>query len=291
MDILFTGATSLAGREWCRQLLRNGHNVTAVSRTMRSDLPCVQVDLATAGAEASLPDQQFDVLIHFASYVPANEKTSAWEECAPTNIYGLTRLMQWADGRVKRVVLASSCAVYGADKLYTPTDELHRLAPDTQYALTKYAQEQFVHAFCISRGIPFILMRLGYVYGPEMPPERAVVKLLNMVRQGQPITLTNARTAGLHLIHTHDIARIGTHLLQQGFGAYNVVASQHISLLEFVTAAMELTGRQTEVIERNDPQAPITNWYSIAKLRGEGIQPQLSLQEGIATLLSKEASA
>ncbi len=285
MKVLFTGATSLAGSEWCRQLLRDGHHVSVVSRQEQPTIPTVHADLCSEGAEAQLPDERFDVLIHFASYVPSDEKNSTWEVCAPTNVDGTIRLLRWAEGRVGRIVLASSCAVYGAVKLYTPTDERHPLWPDTDYALSKYAQEQVVQAFCVSRAIPFVTMRLGYVYGPGVRSERAIVKLLHMVQAGKPITLTNATTAGLHLIHTRDIAHIGTHLMQQGCGAYNVVSGRHISLLEYVRTAMEVTGSRCEVTSTDDPEARVTNWYSIDWLMREGIQPQVSLREGIATLL------
>ena len=289
MKVLFTGATSLAGAEWCRALRATGHDVTTVSRTAASST--YQVDLAVEGAEDRLPDEEFDALIHFASFVPANEQTSTWEECAPTNIDGTIRLLRWADGRVRRIVLASSCAIYGAEKLYTPTDEAHPLQPDTLYAITKYGQEQLVHAFCASRNVPLVIMRLGYVYGPGIPEGRAVARLLRMVEAGQPITLTNPRTAGLHLIHTTDIARIGSHLLLQGSGAYNVVSGRHISLLEYVTAAMDVTGRHGEILERDDPTARLTNWYSTTRLAREGIEPRVTLREGITSLLSQAGNS
>lgn len=285
MRILFTGATSLAGAAWFQWLVREGHSVTAASRRPPANVPSCSVDLSADGAEGLLPDQQFDALVHFASYVPADEKTSTWDECAPANVDGTIRLLRWAEGRVGRVVFASSCAIYGSEKLYTPTDERHPLLPDTNYGLSKYAQEQLVHAFCVSRGIPWVSLRLGYVYGPGMPGGRGIVKLLQIVRSGQPVTLTNATTAGLHLIHVNDIARIGSHLLRQGYGVYNVSGGRHVSLLDYVNAAMEVTERRCEVTERNLPHARVSNWYSIDRLLREGVEPQVSLREGIESML------
>src|SRR5260370_11903125 len=142
MRILFTGATSVAGREYFRQLGASGHDVTAGSR---KDIPNhIRVDLSDPGSLSGLPDERFDVLVHCASYVPLNEQASTWEQCAPVNVAGTVHLLGWAERRVRRIILVSSCAVYGAARAYTPTDEHHPLPPDTFYGITKYAQEQHV---------------------------------------------------------------------------------------------------------------------------------------------------
>jgi nucleoside-diphosphate-sugar epimerase len=291
MQILFTGATSLAGREWCSQLAEMGHEVVAVSRRSLQGRRTIIADLCDPGCSEELPTAEFDVLVHFASYVPLRESASTWEECAPTNIDGTIRLLKWAEGRVGRIILASSCAVYGP-KVYVPTDEEHPLRPDTQYAVTKYGQEQILQAFCLSRAVPLVMLRLGYVYGPGVPAERAIVQLLRKVMRSERIVLRNASSAGLHLIHTSDIALIGNHFLETAVGSYNVASPRHISLRDYVDAAMKVVGRETEVIEQNEPKTPPTNWYSIRKLEREAIGPRVSLQDGVASMIPDiEASA
>jgi len=146
---------------------------------------------------------------------------------------------------LQRVILVSSCAVYGSAKAYTPTDESHPVRPDTIYAITKYAQEQIVHAFCTSRNMPSAIMRLGYVYGPDIHPSRAVAKLLQGVVEGQGLTLRNADSAGLHLIHTSDIARIGIGLLGSGSGVYNVVSPSVVDCEHRIEAVRRREGEPT----------------------------------------------
>ena len=98
MNILFAGATSFAGRTFYADLKRAGENVVAVSRHALTE-NSIAVDLAVEGAEKRLPNRDFDLLIHFASFVPLDERAATWEECAPTNVYGTTRLLNWAQGR------------------------------------------------------------------------------------------------------------------------------------------------------------------------------------------------
>lgn len=285
VTILFTGATSLAGRRFFKRLVDHGHRVVPVSRAPIDGHETCTVDLSKKGAGGKLPDKQFDVLIHFASHVPTREAESTWDECAPMNVYGTIRLLKWAKARVKRVLLASSCAIYGAEKLYTPTDENHPLWPDSHYALSKYAQEQIVRSFCVAEGVPYAFMRLGNVYGPGIRLERAVVKFLKQIANGERVTLRNGQMAGLNLIHIEDIAEIGERILFEGFDAYNVSSSKHISLVEYIDTAMSVLGRQTEVVCEDAPNAVMSNWYSTRRLADRhGIQPRVPLEQGIQEL-------
>jgi nucleoside-diphosphate-sugar epimerase len=283
MRILFTGATSFAGREYFRQLAASGHDVTGVSRKDIRNHIIITADLSDPNSVTCPPDEQFDVLVHCASFVPLNEQASTWEQCAPANVAGTVHLLMWAERRVRRVILVSSCAVYGSEKAFTPTDESHPVRPDTFYSITKYAQEQLVHAFCSSRNIPLAIMRLGYVYGPQIHPSRAVARLLRNIEEGKGLTLRNPNSAGLHLIHTADIARIGLGLLNSGSGTYNVVSPEFISLRRYVDTAMDVVGRTVDVkCEGGDLR--ISNWYA-TRLGTIGLLPNVSLKEGIRTML------
>lgn len=289
MRILFTGATSLAGSAFFSRLRERGHDATGISRWAAGP------GLRRADLEApvpALPDADFDALVHFAAFVPRRESESLWPECFARNVESMGRLLAWADGRVRRVVLASSCAVYGTRKVYTPTDERHPLRPDTAYALSKYAQEELAEAFCRSRRLPLVVLRLGYVYGAGMPASRLASSLVQKVLDGEPVRLTNARVAGLHLIHPDDIARMGELLLTEGHGVYNLVSARHISLWEYVATAMEVLGRRTEVTTEDSAEAVVTNHYSCRRLEElHAIRPEVTLRQGIARLAASLSSS
>lgn len=289
MRILFTGATSLAGSAFFSRLREHGHDVTGVSRRAPAD-GFWRADLEAAVPD--LPDEAFDALVHFAAFVPPREGESLWPECFGRNVESMARLLAWADRRVRQVVLASSCAVYGAHKLYTPTDEAHPLRPDTAYALSKYGQEQLAEAFCRPRRLPLVVLRLGYVYGPGMPVSRLASALLRRVLAGEPVRLTNGRSAGLHLIHPDDIARIGEVLLAEGHGVYNVASPRHISLWEYVSTAMQVLGRRVELSSEDAPGAEVTNHYCCRRLaERHGVHPEVTLPEGVARLAASLTGA
>ena len=97
MRIIFTGATSFAGRLLWRRLRDEGHSVVAVSR---QPVPGgVQVDLESPTLAEDLPAEDFDVLVSFASYVPLDERASGWAQCYSRNVRSFGRLLRWASGR------------------------------------------------------------------------------------------------------------------------------------------------------------------------------------------------
>jgi nucleoside-diphosphate-sugar epimerase len=289
MRILFTGATSLAGEKLFSRLREQGHDVVAVSRrALPDDIQSCRVDLELDDLASRLPDESFDVLVHFASFVPQNEKESRWDECFRRNLFGTVNLLEWADGRVNRIMLASSCAVYGAQKLYTPTDEAHPLRPDTAYALSKYGQEQLCQAFAQLRQIPLVVLRLGYVYGPNVSSHRVVAAFIKRVLERQPVVLKNSRTAGLHLIHQDDIAYIGEVLLSEGSGVYNLASPRHVSLIEYLNTTMKVVGHKVQVTCKDISGSPITNYYSCRRLlERHGIQPEITIEQGVASILDR----
>jgi UDP-glucose 4-epimerase len=267
-----------------RRLRAAGHDVISVSRREGPDT--IVADLADDDLASKLPNVSFDALIHFAATVPSNEASSTWTDVAPATVHGTIELLKWAEGRIGRVLLGSSCAVYGESKQYVPTDENHPLTPDTPYALAKYAQEQLLQAFCRSRGIPLAVMRLGYVYGPGVPAFRSVVSFVDRVKSGETITLYKPGR-GLHLIHTDDIASIGDVLLREGHGVYNVVSNRHITMREYIETAAQVLGREAHIVESGTHEP--SNWYSSTRLRQlHRLEPRVNLADGIRSLCPSE---
>jgi UDP-glucose 4-epimerase len=260
MRILFTGATSIAGRRFFTKLLGRGHEMVAVSRSRRLDAAaCCRVDLEAEDAAKRLPDEAFDALIHFACFVPRNNHETGWSEYCRRNLLDTMHLLQWAEGRIGRILVASSCAVYGTEKLYVPADEAHPLRPDTPYALGKYGQEQLVQAFSVSRHVPHVILRLGHVYGPDTSHDRLMM-LAKQVAENQPITLEDVPASGFDLIHQDDVAYLGEVLLHEGCGVYNLVGPRSAASPEYACRRL---------------------------LQRHGIQPRITLEAGLAGILPR----
>ena len=78
--------------------------------------------------------------------------------------------------RPKKIILISSCAVYGKEKKNLLETDWSK--PLTPYAISKFAQENIFRVYCKINNIKLLILRLGYVYGNQMPDYRLLKKNL-----------------------------------------------------------------------------------------------------------------
>ncbi|PYO24442.1 MAG: epimerase, partial [Candidatus Rokuibacteriota bacterium] len=113
------------------------------------------------------------------------------------------------EGRVERVVYASSAAVFGAPDLYPPgpiKDDAPRY-PATHYGVYKVANEETARVYWDEHGIPSMGFRPLSVYGPGRDVGLTADPTLAMKSAvlGRPFTIRwGGRT---DLIYTEDVAR------------------------------------------------------------------------------------
>lgn len=109
-----------------------------------------------------------------------------------SNIDGTLNLLLAArDEGVKRVVVAGSSSVYGANPSL-PKDETQFIEPLSPYAVTKACQEMYARAFYYSYGLETVTLRYFNVYGPRQNPHSAyaavIPKFISALLRGeQPI--------------------------------------------------------------------------------------------------------
>lgn len=112
-----------------------------------------------------------DYVFHHAALhsVPASVKDPISSN--NVNINGtLNVLIAARDNQVKKVVFASSCAVYG-DGGSMPVVETAQPNPKSPYAAAKLAGEYYCNVFSEVYGLPSVSLRYSNVYGPRQNPD------------------------------------------------------------------------------------------------------------------------
>ena len=128
----------------------------------------------TRGDVADVPTlwsvlQGVDCVYHLAARVSVPESVLYPKDYNDTNVGGTVALMQaMHDAGVRRVVLASSGAVYG-EQIEQPLKETCVPSPASPYAVSKLAAEYYVHTIGALWGIETIALRIFNAYGPGQP--------------------------------------------------------------------------------------------------------------------------
>lgn len=170
MNILVTGATGFIGHILVESLIKEGHEVTVLSRpgSQVSGLKQLKLNLSLASFDdlESLEKitRNKEIIFHLAGLI--NADSEAIRLYRQANVLPTSNLLKTADRAVlKSFVYCSTVGVYGRlDKL--PADENTLPHPDNLYGQSKLEAEQICLDFYKNEDLPVVITRPSWVYGP-----------------------------------------------------------------------------------------------------------------------------
>jgi UDP-glucose 4-epimerase len=176
MRYLVTGGAGFIGSHTVDELVRRGHQVVVLD-----DLSAGRGENLTGVAgsiefvRGSVTDLELarkvcrgvDYVLHLAARTSVPQSVKEPLETNHVNVDGtLNVLVAARDAKVRRVVFASSCAIYG-ETLTLPTKEDDAAAPISPYAATKLVGELYAHMFGVVYGLENVSLRYFNVFGPR----------------------------------------------------------------------------------------------------------------------------
>jgi nucleoside-diphosphate-sugar epimerase len=120
-----------------------------------------------------------DFVLHQAAIASVPRSFADSAECASVNVLGTVTLLEAArsSGSVRRVIFASSCAVYGNSR-QPSVGERARIDPLTPYAGSKFAGELFCRSYSRHMGLSTVCLRYFNVYGEGQNPNGAYAAVI-----------------------------------------------------------------------------------------------------------------
>jgi UDP-glucose 4-epimerase len=288
MKILITGGGGFIGSHLADRLLADGHEVLAIdtfSTGRRRNLADEREGLSLV--EGSIADRELlgDTFDAFGPEAIAHAAASykdpdAWAEDARTNALGTANMVEAArDARVGRIVYFQTALCYGTRPLEQPITLEHPIRPDSSYAISKTAGEQYIAL----SGIPFVSLRLANIYGPRNlsgPPPTFYQRLSD----GKPCFVVDSRR---DFIFVDDLIEVVVAALQgTGEGHYHVSSGLDYAIKEIfdaVVEAMEIEPEEdVEVRPRPEDDAPSILLDPSRTERDFDWTPKVPLSEGVA---------
>jgi UDP-glucose 4-epimerase len=197
------------------------------------------------------------------------------------------------DVGVKRVVFASSGAVYGA-QVAQPLHEEMVPAPDSPYAVSKLSAEYYVKTIGRLWGIETVTLRIFNAYGPgqHLPADHPPVipYFLRQAVKGGSLVVHNSGTQTRDFVYLDDVV---TALVRAGAAAdvdgktINIGSGREHSVLDLVNSVIEVTDAKTEAIYNHKASGGVNRMRAdITRARTLlDYQPSFSLPEGLARTL------
>ena len=231
MNIVFFGSSSFAAQDLVNSLnIKYKIYFISSKKNAKKNFYYFDLNKKNIKLNKSLKLKKIDYIFFFSSLVPIKENQSTWEQCRNTNVDGLIRLLQNLKIPVKKIILASSCSLYGHKK--DICNEESFLMPRSGYSLSKLMQENILKVYCYKKNISFLSYRLGYVYGHKMNKRRLVKKILINHKNKKKNSIYN-KNLNLNLIHTKDIANLIFKSFKKAEGIFNLTDPKKITLGNF----------------------------------------------------------
>jgi len=202
MNILITGGAGFIGSHIIDYLLKNtNHKIKVVDNLFSGSLNNIKNNLKQYpnrlnfiyGDVSNLEVcrnavKDIDLICHQAAVGSVPRSFEDPLTSHNSNVNGILNLLIASkENKVKRIVYASSSAVYG-DELTLPKVE-HKIGdPMSPYAVTKVVQELYCNLFTQYYGIECIGLRYFNVFGPNQNPEGAyaavIPKFIKLIKEG-----------------------------------------------------------------------------------------------------------
>ncbi len=233
-----------------------------------------------------------DYIFHMAAMVSVPESVQKPRETVELNVYGLLNVLEEASkAGVKKVVLASSAAIYG-DNPIVPKVETMYPEPKSPYGITKLDGEYYMEMFRTSGLVNTGCCRFFNVFGPRQDPKgayaAAVPIFMEKALRGEDITVFGDGEQTRDFIYVKDIVGGLTYVAEhpEVTGVYNVGYGGQITINDLASIIIDAAGSTSKVLHLPERLGDVKHSRACAdKLRNAGWAPKYTLEEGLKTTL------
>ena len=308
MQVLVAGGSGFVGSHLVDRLLESGHEVTVADNLLTGQpanlahqvgnaaLRVIQQDI-TAPLIPALSEGNYDRIYHLASPASPRGYAKFPIETLLVNSQGTHRLLELAERRGARFLLASTSEVYGDPQVHPQVEtywgNVNPIGPRACYDEGKRFAETITVEYVRQRSVDARIARIFNTYGPRSHPGdgRVVPNFCVQALRNDPITIYGTGGQTRSFCYVADLVDGLMRLMETDGLAGEVVnlgnPEEH-TIRQFADRIVSLAGSQSEIVHENlpvdDPQRRRPDIGKAGCLLGWS--PQVSLETGLAATLT-----
>lgn len=303
MRFLVTGGAGFLGAALANKLVAEGHSVRVVDDLSSGDRHALSPAVHfTRGDVNNIPLlwsalHDVDCVYHLAARVSVAQSVLYPRDYNEVNVGGTVSLMEaMRDAGISRVVMASSGAIYGHQE-QQPVRETDTPHPDSPYAVSKWAAEQYVHTIGSLWGIETVALRIFNAYGPQqsLPISHAPVvpRFLHQALSGGSVVLFGDGNQTRDFIYVGDVVRALARAAQAtkvNRLVINIGSGQETSVYGLAALVGQVTGKKLNLLHNKEKTGGVQRLVAdISRARRLlDWEPQVSLAQGLSYMLAHD---
>jgi UDP-glucose 4-epimerase len=288
VKVLITGGSGFIGSHLSDRLLAEDHEVLSIDNyaTGRRDnleeregLTIVEETIEDSGAvERVWRDFGPDFVIHAAA---AYKDPDAWGADVSTNALGTVNVVRATQAvGAQRLLYFQTALCYGTTPVEQPVTLDHPIRPDSSYAISKTAGEQYIAV----SGLDWVSFRLANAYGPRNI-SGPLPTFYHRLTEGKPVFVMDTRRDFIYVDDLVDVVMQAV-VDGKGHGAYHISSGSDFSIKELFDATREALpevelDEEIEVRPKGEDDA-FTILLDPSRVRADfGWEPKTPLTEGV----------
>ena len=232
---LVTGGAGFIGSHLCEALLKEGLEVVVLdnlSMGKKENVPqnatLIVGDVLDLNLVNSIISQGIDIVFHEAAIVSIRESMKNFYNDAMNNIMGTLNILRASiEFKVKKLIYASSMAVYSDNSKHLPVTEDYTKGPISPYGLSKLASENYLSFMAKSNDIDIAVLRYFNTFGERQtftPYVGVITIFINKLLKGESPVIFGDGKQTRDFIYVKDIVQSNLKAMNADlhWGVFNV---------------------------------------------------------------------
>ena len=268
MNYLITGGAGFIGSHLSEALLAQGHTVTIIDDLSTGSIENIEplkthkkfkyvIDTVMNKPVLSELIDNCQIVIHLAAAVGVKLIVESPVRTIETNIRGTEAVLECANKKQRKVLIASTSEVYGKS-LQIPFSEYGDLVMGPtykgrwSYACSKAIDEFLALAYWKERDLPVVIVRLFNTVGPKQTGQYGMVvpTFVQQALAGRPITIYGTGKQRRCFAHVRDVVGALIQLSQErkAIGqVFNIGSTEEISIEQLARLVKEMTRSKSRI--------------------------------------------
>lgn len=303
MKCLVTGGAGFIGSHLIRHLLERGILVVCLDNfDLTYDINTKKGNIAPflennnfelvegdVGDRELLKDiiTDIDYIFHEAALVSVVESMKNPVKTIKINTIGTFNILEAAiSGNVKKVILASSAAVYG-DSPVLPKNESMVPVPKSPYAISKLDCEYAARIYYQEYGLKSTSLRYFNVYGPRQDPTSpyaaAIPIFIKKALKNENIQIFGDGMQTRDFVFVNDVVQANELVMAKGDGkTFNVANGSATSINEIAEQIIKQTDSRSSILHTKGRSGDIKHSVAdISEISKIGFKPRYNIEEGL----------